>query len=213
MDIVKESLLKATVATLVVLSVGVLAGMQVDGARANYLEQQVQDSTIRSETFLVTQSYLEESSRNYCQIVDEQIPRMAKENAQIGRNLQSFEGRSRTRESDFKYLKRRYYINQLRLYNLLSGYEKRCEGNITRIFFFFDSSVQSKRQGAVLTDYRKDNRNSTYIFSYNLNTANSTVLEILKTDYGIQEGPSIVINGNETYRRYVSLKELERLLE
>lgn len=213
MDLVKESLLKAVVATALVLSIGILAGMQMDGERYNYLEDSIQESNLRGETFPVTQEYLEQSSRNYCRIMQEQIPEMAEENANIGRDLQSFTGRTMTRESDFKYIKKHYYVNQLRLYNMVGDYEDRCGENLTRIFFFFDNSVQSRRQGAVLTEYRRDYDNRTYVFSYNLNSKNSTVMDLLKTDYGVEEGPALVLNGNETFRRYVSLEELRGLTE
>lgn len=212
MDLVKESLIKAAVATALVISIGFVAGMQMDDARTGFLEEQIRESNLRSETFMVTQNYLEESSQNYCRVVRGQIPRIARENAQIGRDLQSFSGRSMPGK-DFSYLKEKYYVNQLRLYNILRGFRNRCNSNVTLIFFFFDSSIDSQRQGAVLTEYRTEVDNRTHVFSYNLNTGNSTVMDILKTDYNVTEGPTIVVNGDRTFRGYVSLKELKRVLD
>lgn len=211
MEIVRESLLKAGAVTAMILLIGFLAGLQADDARVNYLEDQLQESTLRSQTFIVTGDYLSDSSQNFCQVVSEQIPEVADENADIGQNLQSFSGKSVSNRKEYEFLKKRYYINQLRLYNLVSDYKDRCPSNVTTIFYFFDSSVQSQRQGAVLTQYREETSGTTYIFSYNLETDDSAVLDILRSDFNVSEGPSVVINGNKTYRRYVGLKELKQI--
>jgi hypothetical protein len=212
MELVKESLLKAGAATALILLIGFLVGLQADDARVDYLEKQIEESTIRSQTFVVTGEYLSDSSKNFCRVVSEQIPEVADENADIGQNLESFSGKSLSNHDQYEYLKKRYYINQLRLYNLISDYRERCSSNVTTVFYFFDSSIQSQRQGSVLTQYRRETENTTYVFSYNLDTDNSTVLEILKSDYEIDEGPAIVVNGNQTYRRYVGLKELKKVM-
>lgn len=212
MDVVKSSIIKASVATAVILSFGVLVGLQVDDARGSYIQDQLRESDLRMQNFLVTQSYLDESSRNYCRLVESQIPDLSEQNTQIGQNLQSFSGKSISNQDDYRYLVRKYYVNQLRLYNVLSEYKNRCGKNTTLIFYFFDDSVESQRQGAVLTEYYREIDNSTYIFSFNLEKNRSSVLELLRQDYQIEDGPSIVLNGRETYRDYVPLKQLEQVI-
>ncbi len=212
MDLVKDSLIKAAAVATVIILLGVLVGLQMDDARTSYLEEQLKESNLRSDTFLVTQQYLEDSSQNYCTIVKNQVPDIAQQNAQIGRDLQSFSGSSLGSQKDFDHLKKRYYVNQLRLYNMLQNYRSYCGGNVSLIFFFFDNSIESRRQGAVLTEYRDKVDNRTYVFSYNLNTEGSSVLEMLQTDYNVTGGPTIVVNGNKTYRRYVPLAELRQII-
>lgn len=212
MDVVKSSIIKASLATLLILSVGVLIGLQADDARGAYIQDQLRDSDLRMQNFLVTQSYLDESSKNYCRLVESQIPDLSQQNTRIGQNLQSFSGKSISNDGEYKYLVRKYYVNQLRLYNVLSEYKERCGENTTLIFYFFDDSIQSQRQGAVLTEYYREVDNSTYIFSFNLEKDSSSVMKLLRDDYRVEEGPAVVINGNETYRRYVPLKELKNLI-
>lgn len=213
MDLVKSSLIKASLVTLTLLLIGVLVGLQMDDARTQFLEDQLQQTNLQTETFLVTQSYVEGSSKNYCRVIKERIPDVARKNAQIGQDLQSFSGKSIGNDDDYNYIKRKYYVNQLRLYTMLQGYKERCNADINLLLFFFDNSVDSKRQGAVLTQYRRTVDNQTYIFSYNLNTEKSAVLDILTTDYQVEEAPTVVVNGDQTYRRYVALKELKQVLE
>lgn len=212
MDLVKESIIKAAAATALILLIGVLIGLQADDAREGFVENQLRESSIQTQTFLVTQNYLEDSSRNYCNVVNQQIPQLSEQNTQIGQNLQSFAGKSISNSNEYKFLRREYYLNQLRLYNVLDEYKERCDENLTIVFFFFDDDADSQRQGASLTQYYKEVDNSTYVFSYNLETEDSKILEILTSDYQIEDGPAIVINGEETYRRYVPYGELKQKL-
>jgi hypothetical protein len=213
MDVVKSSILKAVFATSLILSIGLIAGLQMDQARTDFLENQLQETNIQTETFLVSQSYLEDSSRNYCKVMDKKVPELAKKNAQIGRDLQSFSSKSIGSDKDYKYIKKKYYINQLKLYTLLDDYKGRCDSETNLILFFFDDDIDSKRQGAVLTNYREEVDNKTYVFSYNLETKESTILDMLKTDYSIEDGPVTVVNGDNIYREYISLKGLREEIE
>lgn len=215
MDLVKDSLIKATGLTVIILGIGVLIGLQLDDTRTGFINEQLEESNLRSETFLVTQDYLEDSSSNYCEVAESQIPQLAEKNAQIGNDLQSFSGQSLSNGDRYDTLKERYYVNQLKLYNMLSGYKNKCgKENLDLIFYFFDDSIESQRQGSVLTEYRKKVDNTTYVFSYNLETdQKSEVLEILKADYNVSDGPAIVINGDNVFKRYVSLKELRQVLD
>lgn len=212
MDVVKSSIIKASAATAVILLFGILVGLQVDDARGNYIQDQLRESDLRMQNFLVTQSYLDESSRNYCRLVENQIPDLSDQNTRIGQNLQSFSGKSISNKENYRYLVRKYYVNQLRLYNVLSEYKERCGKDTTLIFYFFDESIESQRQGAILTEYYREVDNSTYIFSFNLEKNRSSVLELLKEDYRVEDGPAIVINGNRTYREYVPLTRLKTII-
>ncbi|MFB6294394.1 MAG: hypothetical protein ABEI97_01410 [Candidatus Nanohaloarchaea archaeon] len=212
MDLVHSALLRAAVAAVFLISLGALIGLQMDDSRTNYLQNQLRQTDLQSEMFVVTNNYLEESSQNYCRVVKDQIPVLARQNAEIGNNLQAFSSQSISEQQNYRYIQREYYVSQLKLYNMLKSYNDRCNANATLIFFFFDDSANSRRQGAVLTEYRETVDNQTYVFSYNLEANNSQVLQLLRTDYQITDGPSIVINGNRTYRRYVPLKELQQIL-
>jgi hypothetical protein len=213
MDIVKNSILKAAAGTILILLVGILVGLQADDARKGFVENQLKESNLQTQTFMVTQNYLDQSSRNYCKVVESRIPELAEENTEIGQSLESFTGKSISNRKDYEYLRREYYLNQLRLYNILNEYKSRCNTDNSLVFFFFDGSANSKRQGAALTKYYREVDNSTYIFSYNLDTEDSEVLDVLRSDYNITTGPAVVLNGNKTFRSYVPFGELKQELK
>lgn len=211
MELIERSLVKAAVVTMMVLIIGFLVGLQMDDARTSYIDSQISEANVNSQTVMAVQNYLE-SSDNYCKLVEEEIPDMGRKNAEIGTTLQEFSSKGVSEASEYKVLRRRYYVSQLRLYNTINSYREKCSSDMSSIMFFFDGDVNSQRQGAVLTEYREEVDNSTNIFSYNLAVDDSQVLDVLKSDYNVTDGPTIVINGNETYDRYVALKELRQIM-
>lgn len=212
MELIEKSLVRAALVTSVVLIIGLLIGLQLDDARTSYIDGQISEANVNSQTVVAVQNYLE-SSDNYCKLVREEIPDMGRKNAEIGTTLQEFSSKGVSEANEYKVLRRRYYVSQLRLYNTINSYREKCDSEMNSIMFFFDGDVNSQRQGAVLTEYREQVDNSTNIFSYNLGVDDSQVLKVLKSDYNITDGPTIVINGNETYDRYVALKELRQIME
>ena len=54
MDLVKSSILKASAATILVLLIGLLLGLQVDDMRGNYIQDQLRESDLEMQNFLVT---------------------------------------------------------------------------------------------------------------------------------------------------------------
>ena len=213
MDLVKESILKAAAVTAVILVFGVLIGLQVDDVREGYVENQLRESTLSTQSLIVTREYLDESSQNYCKVVKNRIPEITEQNTQIGQDLQSFAGKSISNNQEYKQLKREYYVSQLRLYNLLKDYKQRCGEEATLIMFFFDDSAASTRQGSALTKYYREANNNSHIFSFNLDTGDSEVLNVLKSDYNVEGGPTVVVNGNQTFRRYTSFGELRSSID
>ncbi|MFB6175511.1 MAG: hypothetical protein ABEJ87_06105 [Candidatus Nanohalobium sp.] len=211
MDLIQKSLMKAAAVTIMVLLIGLLAGLQMDDMRTGYVSNRISEASVNAQTIMAVQNYLD-TSDNYCELVRKEIPQMGENNAEIGTSLEQFSSKGVSKASRYKLLRRRYYVSQLRLYNTIDQYRDRCRAKMDSILFFFDGDIASKRQGAVLTQYRKEVDNSTSIFSFNLAVDNSKVLEVLKSDFNVTGGPTIVINGNRTYRKYIPLKQLKNLM-
>lgn len=212
MDLIQNSILKAGFFTLVVLSIGLLAGLQFDDARTSYIDDQISQATINTESVMAVQNYLE-TSNNYCRVVEEEIPEMGERNAEIGTTLEQFSSKGVSEGEKYKTLRRRYYVSELRLYNMMSSYRDRCDQDMDLILYFFSDNIESQRQGNVLTEYRREVDNSTSIFTFNYEADDSQVLDVLKTDFNVTGGPTIIVNGEEKHEGYVPLVELEQILQ
>lgn len=213
MDIVKESLLKATGFTVLMVALGVLIGFQMDDFRQDHLSEELRQSNLETETFIALQNYIEDSSENYCTLMQQRIPDISERSAQFGGQLQQLAGQNIGDDSEYEYIRNRYYNNQLRLYSTLTEYEDRCGSSDDLILFFFDESVSSQRQGEVLNEVVENNNVSVFAFNTELNedpeVADSPVVEILKADYNITTSPTLIVNQEQKIEGFTSVAELE----
>lgn len=213
MDLVKESLLKAAGFTVLMLMLGVLIGLQMDDFRQDHLSEELRQSNLDTETFIALQNYIEDSSDNYCSLMEKRIPDISERSAQFGGQLQQLAGQNIGDDSEYEYIRNRYYNNQLRLYSTLTEYKDRCGSSDDLILYFFDSSVDSQRQGEVLNEIVETNNVSVFAFNTELNqdpeVADSPVVEILKADYNITTQPTLIINNKQKIEGFTSVVELE----
>lgn len=214
MDLVKDSLIKASAFTFLMVLLGVLIGLQMDNLRQDRVSDELRQSNLETETFTVLQSYVEGSGENFCELAELRLPDVGERNAELGSSLERFDSGSLTDKSEYEYLRNRYYNNQLQLFMLVNDYRDRCDGGANTVLYFFSDTTQSQRQGEVLSEVAKD-RDDIYIFSFNKDIADddrfadSPVLEILLKDYNVTETPTLVINGDEKIEGFISQGELE----
>ena len=213
MDIVKESLLKAAGFTVLMLLLGILTGLQMDDMRQDHLTEELRQSNLETETFIALQTYIDDSSENYCRLMEHRIPDISERSAEFGGELQQLAGQNIGDDSEYEYIRNRYYNNQLRLYSTLSEYKERCGGSDDLILYFFDSSVSSQRQGEVLNEIVETSNTSVFAFNTELNddpdVADSPVAGVLMADYNITTSPTLIINDNQKIEGFTSVAELE----
>jgi len=211
MDIVKDSLLKASVFTFLILVI-VLVGLQMDDLRQERVQTGLEQSTLETETFQVLQDYVEGSEESFCKLSQLRFPSIGQRNAELGAELQRFDSQEFSNDEEYHYIFDRYYNNQLRFYMLVDDYNNQCGGEQDTILYFFDDSTDSQRQGAVLDEIGKDQ--SAIIFAFNKAITNSSeqdspVVEILVKDHNVTRAPTLVINGEQKFEGFVSQGELE----
>jgi len=208
MDIVKDSILQAGVFTFLILVIGVLVGLQMDDLRQGHVQNNLDQSNLDTETFMVLQDYVEGSGENFCELSEARLPDVGQKNAELGAELERFDSQEFADEERYDYIRDRYYNNQLRLYMLINEYNVECENSEDTILYFFDDSTDSQRQGAVL-DEIGSNRQA-MIFAFNIEAMEeSPIVEILVKDHDITQTPSIVVNREEKFEGFVSQGELE----
>jgi hypothetical protein len=208
MDLVKKSLLKASAATLLLILLGVLVGLQMDDMRQGYLESELKTSVVETESFTVVQDYLDSKESQRCNLLDVQIPEIATRSSQLGAELNRLESREFVSDKVYERIRRQYYNNQLRLLTSLENYEERCGGsNQTSIIYFFDESTASQRQGAVLDDVVR--QSNVQVFSFNSELDDSMIVDVLKREYNVTQEPTVVIEDRK-YEGFQSEYEINQ---
>lgn len=207
MDLVKESIIKAGAVTVLVLSLGILLGYQMDDLRQDHLSEELRQSNLETETFSVLDDYVQRSDRDHCQLMDVQIPSIGERNGELGSELERFEAQNIGSDEEYRYIRDRYYNNQLRLYMALNSYKDRCNGtNQTTILYFFDDSTESQRQGAVLNEVVK--QKNVQVFSFNAEVDDSLVVDVLTEDFNVTDYPTVIVNDDQKFEGFISENEL-----
>ena len=207
MDLVKESIIKAGAVTVLVLLLGILLGYQMDDLRQDHLSEELRQSNLETETFSVLDNYVQRSDRDHCQLMDVQIPSIGERNGELGSELERFEAQNIGSDEEYRYIRDRYYNNQLRLYMALNSYKDRCNGtNQTIILYFFDDSTESQRQGAVLNEVVK--QKNVQVFSFNAEVDDSLVVDVLTEDFNVTDYPTVIVNDDQKFEGFISENEL-----
>ncbi len=206
MDIVQDSLLKASAFTVLVVLLGVLVGLQMDDMRQDRLSSELEKSNLETETFSVLDTYVSRSDGDYCELMEVQIPDIGERNAQLGSELERFEAQNIGSDQEYEYIRDRYYNNQLRLYMAVNNYRDRCgDTNQTTVLYFFDDSAESIRMGSVLNEIVQ--QTETQVFSFNAEV-DSPIVNILKKDHNVTSSPTLIVNDEQKIEGFISVGEL-----
>lgn len=206
MDIVQDSLLKASAFTIIVVLLGILVGLQMDDMRQDRLTSELDQSNLEVETFSVLDAYISRSEGDHCQLMEVQIPKIGERNAQLGSELERFEAQNLGSDKEYEYIRNRYYNNQLRLYMAMNNYRDRCgDTNQTTVLYFFDESSESSRMGSVLNEVVQ--QTETQVFSFNAEV-DSPIVDILRKDYNVTSSPTIIVNDEQKIEGFIPVGEL-----
>ena len=206
MDVVQDSLLKASAFTVMVVVLGVLVGLQMDDMRQDRLNSELDRSNLETETFSVLDTYISRSEGDYCQLMEVQIPDIGERNAQLGSELQRFEAQNLGSDEEYEFIRDRYYNNQLRLYMAVNNYRDRCgDTNQTTVLYFFDDSSESARMGSVLNEVVL--QTETQVFSFNTEV-DSPIVDILRKNHNVTDSPTIIVNDERKIEGFISVGEL-----
>ena len=206
MDVVQDSLLKAAAFTVMVVLLGILIGLQMDDLRQDYLTEELDQSNLEVETFSILDTYIAGSEGDHCQLMEVQIPNIGERNTQLGSELERFESQNLGSDQEYRYIRDRYYNNQLRLYMAINNYRDRCGNtNQTTILYFFDDSSESSRMGSVLDEVVE--QTNTQVFSFNTEV-DSPIVDVLRRDHNVTRQPTIIVDDHQKIEGFISVGEL-----
>lgn len=191
--------LEAGILTFLIYIIALLLTGYLDTHRIYFLENEHKKFEIIEESSFAQTYFLEEFEEEYsCSDFKTAIYNKNIELRKIGEDLGNFG--SLFLESNVKngeYYKEVYYLNQLDLYFQISAYNEKCQENIIPVFYFFSESSSFDVQGAYLEQFALNNRNETYVFSFDINFNNSYVITSLKESLEVTSSPFVKV-GNTT---------------
>lgn len=194
--------------TTLIFIVGVIVGNYFSSQKLNQIDYIGQD--LKTDTVAMELQY-ELIAENPCQDVN--ATPLADELYEMASKLDYMENQLGEDNRDVKDLKEYYSLLELRHWLFMKKTAKECNYTNVPILFFYTNEEECgecKEQGFILTWARR-NYADVYIYSFDYSIEN-TALETVKKLYKIEGTPSIVL-GKDTFNRFVSKKEIERILQ
>ncbi|HEX54917.1 MAG: hypothetical protein DRO94_01525 [Candidatus Altiarchaeales archaeon] len=183
---------------------GVFSGLFIEKSMTDYTERKVKSLQRRIENLQLEYAYLSIIGRDLsCGSLANLVNENTKKVWELGRELE--------RGREFEDLRRDYALLSIKAWILNKYLEKRCNGNISVILYFYSVPCEECiQQGYILDRIREKFNNSVLIFVLNVDL-DEPIVNTLKTTYSIRETPSIVIN-EETYSGLIQEENLTEII-
>jgi hypothetical protein len=211
----KKQLMITSVLLAVFLFVfGTVLGYSVDSLRENRILDNIRQSEIDTESYILEQQFLEDFGIVSCDLLEGRIENLRQINYETGQQLNKWvEGKKFSlKQEDLDYAKRRYFVQEGRLFLLIESLRQNCDASYNTVLFFYkindDASV---RQGFILDKISLE-RNDTIVFSFDKDFVQEPFVELLIDNYQIDNAPSVVINGEKKLEGFISSEELANYL-
>lgn len=196
----------------VIFLAGIALGWTLDTFKVSTITTALKQNELNTESFLLESQFIENFGGDYCELLNLRIKDLQKNIAQTSEQLSTWGESKKFKESDFDYLKRKYFLLEIKFLFLLQDMTHTCGKNHDVILFFYGiDDSQSMRQGYSLDELRLA-RDDLIVLSFDKNYVDEPLIKILLTKYGINSAPAVVINGQKVLVGYASSKQIESFL-
>lgn len=212
----KEKYVVAGVITILIFLLGVLLGMVVDDVRISLSEKLVKEQELSYKSlqlqFLYLSTFSEEGLDNNCNVIQISLRNAIDDLGSSLTDVLEFEKSSAVRKGEYKYLFRRYLLDNLRYWLLAKQAKAKCGFETATVLYFFEDDCKPcPDQGVILTHYKKIFKDKFLVFPINVGLEeDEPIVSVLKSQYNVEKYPTIVVEGKkyEGVVGYFTLKEL-----
>lgn len=196
MDERKNILLRSLLLTILIFAAGILINHIFDAFRISIIEDVMIAHEIDSEAYRVEKFFTETFGGEQCEIMVSRISDLKSEIRKVGEDLGSYSKFSFFRRKDYDYLKRKYFLLELRFLALIQRLNKDCDKPYLPIIFFYEIDQDaSERQGFILQDLSKGYDQQLVVLTLDKDYKDEPLVNILAESYNVTEAPTLVIDG------------------
>jgi len=210
---VKKDLRKAFFASvtigILIFSLGLFAGYGLDLLRVKDVSISISEVELQTLDYITSQEFLETFGRDYCDSLNLKLSKVTPELNNIGKILTNYEEKNIFSGDEYKLLKSKYFLLEIRAYTLFTKLNKECNLDQNLILYFYDQHhEESLRQGYALDKVVESS--NIHVFSFD---RNFEIIKFLVDSYEIKRAPTIVINEKKKFEGFTSLGEIRDYLE
>jgi|SRR3989344_546232 len=198
--------------TILIFLAGLLLGLSLDDTRVNDIITNLNQNELNRESYLVEQDFIKNLGGGTCYLSDQRINTLSGELTKLGQLITRYEPKGILREDEYEYLKRKYFLLEIKTYTFFTTLRKECDYNFNTVLFFYDINHQESLNQGYILDSLVESKKDVHVFSLDRNFEESS-LETVKFHYNISYSPSLIINDKIRKEGLASLEELKEILK
>jgi hypothetical protein len=190
-----QILWRSLLLTILIFAIGILLNHAFDTFRISIIEEVMIAHEIDRDAYQAEQFFTEAFGGEACDIMVARISDLKKEIRKVGEDLGSYSRFSFFRRKDYDYLKRKYFLLELRFLALIQKLNKDCDKPYLPIIFFYEiDQDESERQGFILQDLSEEYDQQLIILSLDKDYKDEPLVQILAKSYNVSTAPTIIID-------------------
>ena len=187
----------AAVLTLLIFSLGVMLGMVIEGKRVAVINEKANEQRLDFNSIQLQYEYINQLSlEKNCDALAKSFDNNVNTLEDTREKLESYHGQASVNKAEFDLIRREYTIAQFNYWLFAKKYKKLCNADIATILFFYDDEDKCNRcsdQGYILSYLKKTFGDRLLNFAIYGRYEDEPMVGIIKTAYGINEYPTLVI--------------------
>ncbi len=184
--------------TMLIFAFGILLNYGMDFIRIDTIASVMSQHELDTTAYVAEQEFTDSFGGNRCEAMGTRIAQLKEEIRKVGADLGSYSSFSFFKKKDYDYLKRKYFLLELRFLTLIEQLNQECNRPYLSIIFFYeiDDDV-SERQGFILADLSKDYEQEIVILSLDKDYQDEPLVRLLAAKYNITRAPTIIIDNEK----------------
>ncbi|MBS3127885.1 hypothetical protein J4410_01975 [Candidatus Woesearchaeota archaeon] len=200
--------------TLFIFLLGLFANYGLDFVRIHALSEVMREQSLSTEAFLTEKMFLTASGDTICVDAPYQVQRLRDELKQVGVDLSTYSTTSWFNKKDFDFLKRKYFLLELRMLALLTQLNKECDEDYVPILFFYQvDDTLSERQGFILDEISESYEGKVLVLSFDKEYKDEPLIMSLRDFYDVTFAPTLIIDLEKKYEGMQYIEELHVVLQ
>lgn len=196
MDRQRQVLVQSLILTILIFVSGIVLNHFFDEARLGLINDVLRAHEIDSDAYQVEQLFTQMYGGNQCEVMSARIGDLKKEIRKVGEDLGSYSRFSFFRKHDYDYLKRRYFLLELRFLALIERLNKECSKPYLPVVFFYEiDDDASERQGFILEDLSEEYDSQVVVLSLDKDYKDEPLVGLLAKSYNVTFAPTMIIDG------------------
>jgi len=188
----------ALVFTVIIFSFGLMAGVLLNRTQSSVIDESINKMQESTEGFDLQLLFLDvfKEGNISCKFMNYQMTQLGREAAEIGSLLETYVN-SRKFGEEYTGIKKKYTLAIIRDWLIMEKVKQKCGANYSTVLYFYtdkNGCAECESQADVLNYHKKLLGDQLMIFALD-SDLNLTVVDALKSSYGVLTYPTLVVNG------------------